>query len=380
MRRVVLFSVHYLESKRRCDWHFLADAYWRGGWDVVFFTVGLSHISRLRRDHRFQYPIMAEANRLKPVKERLSSFVWFQSWHPINLRNSMLNRLSSPFFSRYGTGPLGEGEEVVHQADLLLFESTPGVMLVENLKDLNPSARFVYRVSDDTQTVGFHPVVTQAEQRFAHLFDLISLTSHQGFAHLRHLPNVAVHYHGVEKQLFDREYQNPYDGVATTNVVSVGGTLFDSEALEIASELFPRWTFHVFGWRPVTQRPNIKNYGEIPFVETVPYIKYADIGLALYTNPPGAEYIGESSLKMLQYTYCRLPIMAPAYATSKERPHIFGYTAGDIESIRLALNQALACDRTNIDREAIWNWDALADALAGDGDRGRPCQARASWA
>jgi 2-beta-glucuronyltransferase len=98
MHRVVLFSAHYMESKRRADPHFIANAYWRNGWDVVFFTVGISHISRLRRDHRFQYPIMAEANRLKSVKERLSSFVWFRPWHPINLRNSVLNRLSSPFF------------------------------------------------------------------------------------------------------------------------------------------------------------------------------------------------------------------------------------------------------------------------------------------
>jgi 2-beta-glucuronyltransferase len=373
MRRVVFFSAHYLESKRRADPHFIADAYWRNGWDVVFFTVGLSHISRLRRDHRFQYPIMAEANRLKPVKERLSSFVWFRPWHPINLRNSVLNRLSLPFFARYGKGPLREGEDVVRQADLLLFESTAGIMLVENLKRLNPSARFIYRVSDDTRVVGLHPVVTQAEQHLAPLFDLISLPSHKGFDHLRHLPNVAVHYHGVEKQLFDREYRNPYGSVATTNVVSVGGTLFDSEALEIASELFPHWTFHVFGWWPVAQRPNIKNHREVPFVETVPYIKYADIGLALYRNAPGAEYMGESSLKMQQYTYCRLPIVAPAYTTSKERPHIFGYKAGDTESIRLALNQARAFDRTGIDREAIWTWDALADALAGD--RGPPCQA-----
>jgi len=371
MHRVVLFSAHYLESKRRTDWHFLADAYWRNGWDVVFFTVGLSHISRLRRDHRFQYPMMAEANRLKPVKERLSSFVWFQPWHPVNLCNSVLNRLSSPFFARYGRGSLGDvGEEVVRQADLLLFESTPGIMLVEGLKRLNPGARFVYRVSDDTRAVGFHPVVTQAEQRFAHLFDLISLTSHKGFAHLRHLPNVAVHYHGVDKELFDREYQNPYDGTTTTNVVSVGGTLFDNEALEIASELFPHWTFHVFGWRPVRRRPNIKNYGEVPFVQTVPYIKYADIGLALYTNTAGAEYIGESSLKMLQYTYCRLPIMAPAYATSKERPHIFGYTAGAAESIRLALNQARAYDHASINRDAVRSWEELAVALAGVGS---PC-------
>jgi len=32
MKRVVLVSGHYFESRRRAGFHWLAEAYWRAGW------------------------------------------------------------------------------------------------------------------------------------------------------------------------------------------------------------------------------------------------------------------------------------------------------------------------------------------------------------
>ena len=91
MRTVILVSGHYLESKRRAGFHWLADAFWRAGGEVLFFTAGLSHLSRLRGDQRFQFPVRAEAKRIKWVRERLASFVWFTPWHTANLRLALLN-------------------------------------------------------------------------------------------------------------------------------------------------------------------------------------------------------------------------------------------------------------------------------------------------
>jgi len=48
---------------------------------VTFVTASISQLSRLRRDYRFQYPISGEANRLKPLRERLASYVLFTAFH-----------------------------------------------------------------------------------------------------------------------------------------------------------------------------------------------------------------------------------------------------------------------------------------------------------
>jgi 2-beta-glucuronyltransferase len=86
MPRVLLITGHYLESRHKAGFHWLADAFWRSGWDVTFFTQSISWLSWLRRDSRFRYPIFKEANRLRRVRERLASYVWLTPFHPANLR------------------------------------------------------------------------------------------------------------------------------------------------------------------------------------------------------------------------------------------------------------------------------------------------------
>src|SRR5262245_12594615 len=124
MKKVLLITAHYLESRNKAGFHWLADVFWRNGWDVTFFTESLSWFSWLRHDYRFDYPVRAEANRLRQVRERLASFVWLTRWHPMNLRLSLLNRLSKPWFSRYGKLSLHGMEVTISQSDLMVFDST----------------------------------------------------------------------------------------------------------------------------------------------------------------------------------------------------------------------------------------------------------------
>ena len=369
MRKVVLITLHYLESKRQADIHFVARAFHRTGWDVLFMTVGISRISEFRGDHRFQYPVRAEANRVKRIEDGLASFVWLRPWHPVDLRLGVLNALSMPLFRTYGAGPLGEAEGFVREADLVIFESTPGIMLFDRIRRLNPGARYVYRMSDDLRVIRTHPAVLEAEDRILPEFDLISLTGRRMLDRFGKYPQAAMHAHGIDKALFDRDVPTPYADDGRVHAVSVGGTLFDLETLLTASALMPEWSFHVFGWKHGDPgRDNIVFHGEVPFVETVPYIKHADVGLALYRYRPGAEYLADSSLKMIQYTYACLPILAPNFAVAPDRPHVCGYDAGDRESIRRALERARSFDRSTIDRERVHSWEELSAILAGDTD------------
>ena len=365
MKKAVLITGHYWKSKRRAGFHWLADAYERLGWEVLFFTAPLSWLSWLRRDYRLTYPeLWRERNQLVRVRTRLWSFIWFTPFHPANMRSSLLNRLSYPLFSRYSSLSLGEAEEFVKKADLFVFESTPGLLLFERLRRLNGSARFVYRVSDDLRLLRNHPVVLEAEAIALPSFDLVSVPSpYFKRLFLKH-DNLKVHPHAIRKDVFDCDYPNPYIDKSGPHIVFVGISYFDTKFLEIASRLFPAWTFHVIGPIPgLPQRPNIIAYGEMPFLETVPFIKYADVGLAAWSYRPGAESLSDS-LKIIQYTYCQLPIVAPAFLKS-ERPNIIPYEPGNPDSIRRALESAVAMDRCLISREGIWSWEELATLLCG---------------
>src|SRR5215475_4722876 len=173
--RVILFSGHYLGSKRRAGFHHLAEAFWNLGWDVTFVTAAISALSRLRGDYRFAYPVREEANRLVPLRERLASYVLLTRTHPGNLRLGVANRLSAPLFARYARVPLGPLEEQLRAADLVVFEGTAALLLVERIRNLAPDARLVYRASDDLRALGVHPLILEAEAAAIPLFDLVSV-------------------------------------------------------------------------------------------------------------------------------------------------------------------------------------------------------------
>jgi 2-beta-glucuronyltransferase len=362
MKRVVFVTSHYWDSRRKAGFHWLADAFWRAGWDVLFFTESISWLSWLRRDRRFSYPIFREANKLRAIRERMASYVWLTPFHPVNLRNGFLNRLSAPLLSFYGQFPAGEAEPKIAQADLFVFDSDHGLFLFDRFKKCNPRARFVYRVSDDIPMMGHHPMVLQNEERLVAQFDLLSVPCDYLYRRFSHLPHVILQKHGLRKELFDAPSVNPYRGQGPF-LVYVGMDYFDHDFLQRALRVFPQGSFHVFG--SIANLPtaaNLHAYGECPFVEIVPYLKHADVGLQARSYCPGAECLTDS-LKMHQYTYCRLPIVAPLFL-KHERPHVSYYEPGNDASIRAALLAAQGYDRASISTAGVLTWDELALKLA----------------
>jgi 2-beta-glucuronyltransferase len=231
---------------------------------------------------------------------------------------------------------------------------------MDRLKQINPTARFVYRVSDDLRILHVSPLLIEAEKKWAPEFDLITAPSARTLDKFSHLPNTAVHPQGLVKELFDRPHKDPYSDHAAPNLISIGNMIYDLDFLDRASRLFPDWRFHVIGWlSKLPKQSNILFYGEKPFEEVIPFLKYADIGLSPYLDRPENAYLSQASHKMLQYTYCRLPIVAPHSVTDPSRPHIVGYTPGNNDSIRMALEKALSVDRNSIDRGSIPTWDAI---------------------
>ncbi len=360
-RRVILISGHYLGSKRRAGFHHLADAYRNLGWDVTFVTAAISTLSRLRGDYRFAYPVREEANRLVPVREGLTSFVLMTRTHPGNLRFGLANRLSRPWFARYARVPLGPLEERLRNADLIMFEGTAALLLVERIRELAPQARLVYRASDDLRALGVHPLILEAEARAIPLFDLVSAPTQEVAAVLAPFGPVQVHPPGMDKAALGRPTQSPYgDGPAA--VFAGVSPLFDYESLTAAAELAQHVAFHVIGPPPRPEPANVTFHPELPFEELVPYLQHATFALLLF--PPGYESLGQGN-KVAQYSYCRLPIVAPSHLGA-EGPNLCLFDPGDRQSLRRALTEAEHMPHDAAFAEGIMSAEELAAILAGD--------------
>jgi 2-beta-glucuronyltransferase len=324
-------------------------------------TAAISHLSRLRGDYRFAYPVREEANRLVHVEDRLASFVLLTPTHPGNLGSGLANRLSRPWFARYSRVSLGPLEQRLREADLIVFEGTAALLLAERIRGLATRARLVYRASDDLRALGVHPLVLEAEEKAIPLFDLVSAPTQEIAEVLAPYGSVAVHPPGVDKAALDRPTESPY-GAGPAAVFAGVSPLFDYDTLALAAELAPHVAFHIVGPPPRPQLANVSFQPELPFADLVPYLRHATFGLLFF--PPGYASLGQGN-KVAQYSYCRLPIVAPLDLRA-ERSNVVVFERGDAESLRRALWEAERLPHSPAFAEGIMSAEELAASLAGE--------------
>ena len=360
--RAVLLTTHYWNSRKKAGFHFIAETLWKRGWEVMFFMVRPTWLEWALRDKSFQDPLVKERRQLLEVKPRFYSYVWMNPWRPVSLGHPLVNKMTTPFARAFAHFPVTKNAiEFIRGADLLVFESAPGLMLFDRVKRWNPNARCVYRVSDDIRDFRVHPVLLQKEAEIAPRFDLVSVPCEDLVKKFNGLSNVRLQHHGLDLALFDRDVPNPYHGASGPHCIFVGNSHLDCDFIERAARLFPTYQFHLIGpfGEPV-KLANVHCYGLIPFSETVPFVKHADVGLNCMTRGTITD-----SLKIMQYTYCRLPIVASSLNRC-DKPHMFFYEPGDEVSISRAMCDALAFNRARVPRAAVRSWDALVNDLLGN--------------
>lgn len=364
--KFVMIAGHAALAPRKVGFHFWSDYLRARGDDVYFITVGQSQLSLLKSKQRPIKPY----NEWVFLGDRFLGMNWVPPFHPC-LNKPALNNLLLPLFSLYPKFFPESALEQIADADYIVVESGPGLALIPQLANACKQATIIYEVSDRLVTVGAHPAIIKAERNALDYFNLIRVPA---MIMLKDFPaDKPVWYcpQGMHKADFDQPNPSPY--ASPKNVVSVGDMLFDAAAISIMAQAFPSWTFHLFGRnaRLGQTMPNVIEYGEKPIAELTPYIQHADIGLAPYRQAPNCEYLSQSSLKMIQYTYCQLPIVAPAFAAAG-RPHVMAYESAEKPaSICSAFEKAIQFDRRTINKARVLSWAEMFDDMLTQSQRGQ---------
>lgn len=363
MPKAVLITSHFRDSKRKAGFHNIADALLKKNYEVLFLTGNASYIHHLKGDYRAELINRSPLNKLINDPGNLKRFIRFTTLHPVNYKNSVLNKIFLPSVKKYGKALEGYDElsEYIRDSDIFVFESFPGLLWFDHFKKLNPDAKFVYRVSDDLRQLKKHPYIIEHENKIIKNFDLISVPS-EYFLKLFPGGNVKLHHHGIAKELFDAASEDPYKNSDKFKFVFTGNAYLDKDFLRIANEVSPDDEFHVLGpFKENRNNPKIIYHGEMDFQKTIPFIKFADAGLHTLEYTKGAESFSDS-LKVIQYTYCRLPVIAPVFIKSPRNNFIY-YLPDDKESIKKAIENAKKFDRSKTDLTGIHTWDELADKI-----------------
>lgn len=352
--KVTLIVAHDYDSKRKVAFHYWADYLVENGHEVDYVSVGKSYLSKL-----FGRPIPLVRNQWIKLSDKLSIYNWVSPFHPV-VNHPVINKFSSCIFRKI---PLHFGQanyERIAKSDVVIVESGIGLALIPFIKKINNKVKIIYEASDRLKTVGAHPYVLEVEQNAKSIFDFIRVPAEVMLDDFKDVKNIPVKYipQGISKVAFDSNHlPTPYQ--TRNNAISVGDMLFDGELITHLAETYPDWHFHLFGRHAKLKAklPNVVEHGECKFDDIVPYLKHADIALAPYRNAPNCEYLSQSSLKILQYKYCNLPVVAPKFASSAS-VGFFPYDS--LASAVKAFSSAMTHKKEGLSDEVL-SWDAVLD-------------------
>jgi 2-beta-glucuronyltransferase len=362
----VIFTHVPWPQEARLHVHFLAERLVARGWDVLFVTA--------RYGPRTARPLStrnAPAGRIRPEPSptgpgRLATTV---TWH--RQPRSLVVRLAASVTGRYRGGLPGTVRGRARAADLLVFDAGEPLAFWE-AACRGARGRTIYWLTDIAEVIRPSAIAQAGAQLAMEQADLVAVSSRVVAASLPQRPNTRHVPFGIDPRLLDGGLASPYRE-AGPRAVFAGLHGLDPEAVAAMARLRPGVQFHIIGpFRDaLPQLPNVHAHGPLPFEATLPYIAHADVALHPVSSLPAAASFSDT-LKVMQYTACRLPIVAPS-GLAGTRPNVIPYTPGDEASIAAAIDDALAFDRASFVPEGIRTWDeavaGLLDAV-GLGSRG----------
>ncbi|HBR68765.1 MAG TPA: hypothetical protein DEA55_05245 [Rhodospirillaceae bacterium] len=355
----LVISGHDYRSSRRANIHFIASELVRRG-SVRFFSVGFSSLSKIKKDPRLS--LWDKANSVERSEDGVECYLWRTALHPVNLARLRLSLLEGVWFKLYARHSPAVLRQWIAEADTIIIESGAGIIFFDLIKTLNPDAKIIYRASDALGTIGCAGFLQEELTRIAPGFDGAAIPSPSLASEFPEGTMLAIVPHGIDKNALISDMPSPYP--AGTHLVSVGSMLFDPAFFEIAASAFPDVTFHIIGAGKGAEglgAPNIRVYGEMPFVQTLPYLKHANAGIAPYAGGKVEPYLADTSMKLIQFGALGLPAICPDIVVGGHKGR-FGYRPGDSVSIGAAIKNALAFGR--FEGAAPPSWADVAQSIA----------------
>lgn len=335
---VILSAFQDYRTRKRASIQHIADGLVAAGHDVAFVSTRFSRLSRRTGDSRLF--LADRANRIERVNG-VACYLWRTPLHPFATGHRIVDRLMVPAYDMFGRWPDGTVDRLLGEADVVIVESSVAVVFLRRIRRLNPRCRIVYYAADRLDTVGAHPYLQRRLEMDAALIDAVCVRSSRMAAHFGWAADRLYRASfGINEADYRDGGANPY--TAPRNAVSLGSMLFDPGYFQAVAPHFPDVTFHVIGCGEHFPAPdNVLIYPEMPFAETLPYLRHATIGIAAYRDAVGVEYLAESSLKLAQFEHFGIAAVCPDFAAGDVASRS-GYRPADGGSMRRATERAFA--------------------------------------
>ena len=213
--------------------HFIAQSLRKHG-EVCFYSIGFSHVSRAKKDHRVE--LWPQANTVCE-SDGVRCFLERSLVHPFSTRLDWLSAPEALWFQAYER-PRTQFWDWVEGATTIIFESGMSILLAEQVARANPTARRIYLASDDLKTIGCASYLIGCLDRSAAHLEYAVLTSKILAGSMP--PKLKLVYvpHGFDQTPFLSDSESPY--ADPINAVSVGPTLFDEVFSKLPATSSPK--------------------------------------------------------------------------------------------------------------------------------------------
>ena len=357
--RVVFVSAFQdFRTKKKASIQHVAEGAMKLGYDVSFISTRYSLLSRFSRESRNF--LNGTANKVQNI-DGVRCFLWKTMFHPFSTRHRIINSVMSLLYEPYAALPCKEFDNIVRGADYVVVESSVAVVLLKRIRSLSPRAKIIYYATDRLDTVGAHAAVQRLLVKNAKAIDYVCVRSSKMAEHFKWASGrIYLARFGVRQEDFANVGTTPYNGRRA--IVAVGSMLFDKRYFDTVPAHFSDIEFHVIGCGQTFDAPsNVVLHDEMPFRETLPYIKYSVAGVAPYLPAPGVEYLAESSLKLAQYEIFALPAICPYFAVGAIDGR-YGYDVGNEASMVSATSNALK-NAGSLTARNFPSWQVVADQV-----------------
>lgn len=374
--KIVLLTQHaFVECQRKASIHFVARKWAEDGHDVSFTSIGHSLISRFKKSSRYEVLRRQQNNRYVTLAPNLQAGAYIPPIHAFSSSHPLVNRVLEPLFALYGSYLPHFVSRRIRAADLVVFESGTSLVFVDLVRRLNPKAKLLYFCRDLLPSVGAAPILSRLERKLIGAFDSVCVPSRKLGELLPSGGRVNFVPQGIDFEAFEAATSSPY-AKGSRNVVAAGDMLFDRDVVMGLAKAAPDITFHLFGIKWTGDKPdNVTLHGEQSFRTVASHVRHADVGLAPYKMKSEEAYLAESSLKLLQYTYCRLPVILPDIIPAT-RGNEIGYATDGRNDWGAIMNRALSWPRATPLQSEILSWNEVARrTLATVFPDARPAQA-----
>jgi 2-beta-glucuronyltransferase len=355
-RVVIISAYHDYRTPKRASLHQIADALVRAGFGVSFISTRYSLLSRLTGDSRLF--LWRRANTVE-LANGVECLLWRTAAHPFRSRLGLVQLLSGYAYDLYSELPNPLFDELLRKADYVVVESGIAAIYLARIRRMNARAKIIYYAADRLETIGAHPSARRKLSENEAVIDHFCLRATQ----LKDdFPYAAGRMYkagfGINPEEFAAAGPSPYASDEKV-VISVGSMLFDPSVLQTAAANFPQLQFHVIGpGVKFDAPPNVHIHPEMPFDQTLAFVKHASIGLAPYAPVEGGDYLAESSLKLMQFEYYGLPSVCPSFAVGSSANRV-GYEPSNEASITHAICSAISMIG-QVESRSFPSWEEIA--------------------